>query len=85
MTTPLEAFKQIADGDAYQSLMEDFDIVTRQRDIAVAALEEQKRFSLLVECWGRTNCEIYKHELKASADLSLSRIDAALDAIKREV
>ncbi len=37
-----------------------------------------KKFAELVECWGRTECELYKHELKASADLQLERIAEAL-------
>jgi len=43
------------------------------------ALEDAKLFSTWVECLGRTDCEIYKHELKGSADLSLDRIDKALN------
>lgn len=42
------------------------------------ALKDAKLFSELVEVWGRTDCELYKHELKASADLSLSRIDKVI-------
>ncbi len=42
------------------------------------ALKDAKIFSELVEIWGRTDCEIYKHELKSSADLSLDRINRAL-------
>jgi len=42
------------------------------------ALEDAKIFANYIECLGRTNCEIYKHELKSSADLSLSRIDSAI-------
>jgi hypothetical protein len=43
------------------------------------ALEDAKKFCEWVECLGRTDCEIYKHELKASADLALDRIDKALN------
>jgi hypothetical protein len=43
------------------------------------ALEDAKLFANWVECLGRTGCEIYKHELKASADLSIERIDNALN------
>jgi len=42
------------------------------------ALEDAKIFANYIECLGRTNCEIYKHELKSSAYLSLSRIDSAI-------
>lgn len=41
-----------------------------------------KKFAELVECWGRTDCELYKHELKASADLQLERIAEAIDGMK---
>lgn len=44
------------------------------------ALKDARVFSELVEIWGRTDCEIYKHELKASADLSLERIDNVIGA-----
>ena len=40
------------------------------------ALEDARLFANLVECWGRTDCEIYKHELKASADRALERIES---------
>ncbi len=43
------------------------------------ALQDAKKFAEIVECWGRTDCEIYKHELKASADLSLDRISKVLE------
>lgn len=49
---------------------------------AVEALEDAMKFSELVECWGRTDCEIYKHELKGSADLSIERLTKALQSIK---
>jgi hypothetical protein len=42
------------------------------------ALEDAKVFSEWVECLGRTDCEIYKHELKGSAYLSIDRINKAL-------
>ena len=41
-------------------------------------------FSNWVECLGRTDCEIYKHELKASADLSIERIHKLIDVEKFE-
>jgi hypothetical protein len=44
-----------------------------------SALEDAKLFANVVECWGRTDCEIYKHELKATADLSINRINKVLD------
>lgn len=43
------------------------------------ALKDAELFSSWVECLGRTDCEIYKHELKASADLSIERIQRALE------
>lgn len=43
------------------------------------ALEESLLFSNWVECLGRTDCEVYKHELKGSADMSISRIEKALN------
>ncbi|MCK4621276.1 MAG: hypothetical protein KAT62_03575 [Desulfuromonadales bacterium] len=42
------------------------------------ALEEAKCFAEWIEILGRTDCEIYKHELKGSADLSLDRINKVL-------
>ena len=36
---------------------------------------ELKAFAEWVETLGSTDCEIYKHELKANADLALERID----------
>ena len=42
------------------------------------ALKDARGFAEWVECLGRTDCEIYKHELKASADLALERIEKAL-------
>lgn len=44
------------------------------------ALDDARLFAVLVESWGRTDCEIYKHELQSSADLSLKRIDEALNS-----
>lgn len=43
------------------------------------ALKDAELFSIWVECLGRTDCEICKHELKASADLSIERIQRALE------
>ena len=42
------------------------------------ALKDAKGFSEWVEILGRTDCEIYKHELKGNADRSIERIDKAL-------
>ncbi len=42
------------------------------------ALLDAKLFAIWVECLGRTDCEVYKHELKGSADQSISRIEKAL-------
>ena len=42
------------------------------------ALYDARLFAEWVECIGRTNCEIYKHELKARADLSLDRIEKTI-------
>ena len=46
------------------------------------ALTEAKAFSEWVECLGRTDCEVYKHELKGNADLSIERIGKALEVTK---
>lgn len=43
------------------------------------ALKEALGFSEWVEILGRTECEIYKHELKGCADRSINRINKALD------
>lgn len=48
----------------------------------IEALEEAKMFAAWVECLGRTECEIYKHELKATADRAIERIDNALEMVK---
>ena len=42
-------------------------------------LEDAKLFANWVECLGRTDCEIYKHELKGSADQTIDRIDAKIE------
>ena len=58
------------------------ELAGREADERIAALEtaleDAKGFSEWVEILGRTDCEIYKHELKSSADLSIERIDKAL-------
>jgi hypothetical protein len=46
------------------------------------ALEDAKGFAVWTETLGRTDCEIYKHELKGDADRSIERINKALGAIK---
>lgn len=52
--------------------------LTAERDKYRKALEEAKGFAEWVEILGRTDCEIYKNELKHCADLSIERIDKAL-------
>ena len=42
------------------------------------ALKDARGFAEWVECLGRTDCEIYRHELKIIADLALERIERAL-------
>lgn len=42
------------------------------------ALEDARLFANVVECWGRSDCEIYKHELKHSADLAIERINKVI-------
>lgn len=42
------------------------------------ALKDARGFAEYIECLGRTDCEMYKHELKATADLALERIEIAL-------
>lgn len=44
------------------------------------ALEDAMLFASWVECIGRPDCEVYKHELKANAELAIDRINSALDA-----
>jgi hypothetical protein len=44
------------------------------------ALDNAMRFALWVECIGRTDCEVYKHELKGNADLAIERITKGLEA-----
>jgi hypothetical protein len=43
------------------------------------ALQDAFVFSEWVEIIGRTDCEVYKHELKACADLSIDRINTAFN------
>lgn len=43
------------------------------------ALEDVKLFVSWIECLGRTECEVYKQELKSSADEVLERINKALN------
>ena len=38
-------------------------------------IADLKVFVEWIEILGRTECEIYKHELKGNADLALSRIE----------
>jgi len=42
------------------------------------ALENTKLFAIWVESLGSPDCEIYKHELKISADFTIERIEKAL-------
>ena len=44
-----------------------------------ALIETTKRFAEWVECVGRTDCEVYKHELRGNADLALKRIETTLE------
>lgn len=46
------------------------------------ALQDSLNFALWVECLGRTDCEIYKHELRSAADLAIERIESALEFSK---
>jgi len=55
------------------------DVVYKKLVELTNALEEAKAFAIWVEVLGRTDCEIYKHELKASADISIERISKVLD------
>lgn len=45
------------------------------------ALKDARKFAEWIECLGRTDCEIYKHELRACADVAIARIDNALELI----
>ena len=49
------------------------------REELIWGLKDAKLFAAWVECLGRTDCEIYKHELKVSADLAIDRINKFLD------
>ena len=42
------------------------------------ALLDAKVFAEYIEILGRTDCEIYKHELHGSASLELKRLDKVL-------
>jgi hypothetical protein len=42
------------------------------------ALIEAKGFAELIQIMGTTDCEIYKHELKADSDLAITRINKGL-------
>jgi hypothetical protein len=56
-----------------------FEGLAERAEALEMALEDTKLFANWVECLGRTDCEIYKHELKGSADLAIYRINRALD------
>ncbi len=44
------------------------------------ALQDALHFAEWVECIGKPDVEVYKHELRASAELAIDRINSALDA-----
>ena len=44
------------------------------------ALQDALLFAEWVECIGKPDVEVYKHELRASAELAIDRINSALDA-----
>ena len=56
----------------------DCSYLMKRIDVLEEALHNARLFANVVECWGRTDCEIYKHELKDSADLALDRINNVL-------
>jgi len=58
-------------------VIDDTDLACRIQELE-SSLRDAKLFANWVECLGRTDCEIYKHELKASADLSIERINKVL-------
>jgi hypothetical protein len=62
-----------------EALREELAAAKAEKVELIWGLKNAKLFANWVECLGRTDCEIYKHELKASADQSIERIDKFLD------
>ena len=71
------SWEDIADSEA--ALREELAALKAENVELIWGLKDAKLFAVWVECLGRTDCEIYKHELKASADLAINRINKFLD------
>tara|TARA_R110002167_G_C12700024_1_gene653362 strand:+ start:5791 stop:6108 length:318 start_codon:yes stop_codon:yes gene_type:complete len=69
--------KELAKGGA--DLREELAALKAEKEELIWGLKDAKLFAAWVECLGRTDCEIYKHELKVSADLAIDRINKFLD------
>ena len=63
----------------YQSLRAELEALKAEKAELIWGLKDAKLFAVWVECLGRTDCEIYKHELEANANQSIERIDEFLD------
>jgi len=71
--------KEAAENETKRTPGEVVEVFVTAKDLA-AILEDVKLFAEWVEVLGRTDCEIYKHELKANSDLALERIERAIGA-----
>ena len=65
--------------DTTDAAAAELDILDARIKVLETALKNTMLFAEWVECLGRTECEIYKHELKARADLAICRINVALE------
>lgn len=68
-----EQLKQDHESGDYGSGLKGYSERAEQLETIV---ENARTFAAWIECLGRTDCEVYKHELRASAVLMLDRIDA---------
>ena len=62
-----------------KALREELAALRAENVDLIWGLKDAKLFAVWVECLGRTDCEIYKHELEANANQSIERIDEFLD------
>ena len=69
--------QQDHDSGAFGKALEGY--AERAKKLEVA-LDGALIFAEWVECIGKTGVEIYKHELRASAQLAIDRINTALEA-----
>ncbi len=72
-----EQLQQIDDSGDCGKYLEGYAQRAKQLE---TALEDAMLFAAWVECIGRPGCEVYKHELKANADLAIERITKGLEA-----